>query len=160
MKNIACKRCRSTGFTLVEILVSVVLLSVSLMAMMTLWSVSRKITERSRDGSEYYAVARREAEKTRRYRGVFLNSAYTSTNPATSGVSPATTTPYNQDAQAPTVAKPAVYQAISTFTRKQTGSEDAERQLGVQVIDVYLLPRTTGDVPIYSTSMFFSVGGV
>lgn len=53
------------AFTLVEILVSAMLLTLSLSAVVTLWSVSRSTTERSRDMAEYYIVAHHEAERYR-----------------------------------------------------------------------------------------------
>lgn len=150
------RRARGRAFSLVELLVAVALLSISMAAVTTLWGLARRVTERSRDTAEYYAVARRELERARavQYVGLFFNGA------TTGGVVAPVTTTYNQDADAPTVAKPAVYEAVSTFTRRQTSAEDPQRQLGVQVIDVYLLPRAVGDTPVYSTSTFFAIGGV
>jgi prepilin-type N-terminal cleavage/methylation domain-containing protein len=158
------------GLTLIELLVAILILSFSTAAMVTLWSISRKITEHARDTAEYYAIARQEMEKMRTssvinsnayydpFRPRFFNSAY-SGNPQI-GVSSATTTNYNQDGATPTVSKPAVYQAVSTFDRQPTGSEDAERQLGIQVIKIYVLPRVAGDTPVYTTTMLYTVGGI
>jgi type II secretory pathway pseudopilin PulG len=149
------RRKRRRGSTLTEILVAMALLSGSVAPAMMLWRVSRSITEGSRDLAEYYAVGRREAERTRgyRYEQIFFNTAYAG------GVCPPITTRYNQDADTPTAGRPALYEAVSTFYRRQTGSEDEQRQLGIQIIDIYRLPRTGGDRPVYSTSMFFTVGG-
>ena len=155
MGNVVYRRKRRRGVTQVEILVATMLLSGSLVPTMMLWRMSRSITEVSRNLAEYYAVARREVERTRvyRYEDLFFNTAYVG------GVCAPTTTQYNQDGDTPTAAKPALYEVVSTFYRRQTGSEDERRQLGIQIIDLYRLPRTRGDTAVYSTSMFFTVGG-
>ncbi len=155
MGNVVYRRKRRRGVTQVELLVATMLLSGSLVPTMMLWRMSRSITEVSRNLAEYYAVARREVERTRvyRYEELFFHTAYAG------GVCPPITTRYNQDADIPTAARPALYEAVSTFYRRQTGSEDEQRQLGIQIIDVYRLPRSGGDWPVYSTSLFFTVGG-
>lgn len=56
----------SRAFTLTEILVALVLMSVSMTAIMQLWSTFRSTTARSRDTSGYYVVARQEMEGARK----------------------------------------------------------------------------------------------
>lgn len=144
------------GFTLTEILVATFLLNVSIAGSVTLWKASVRMTEGSRDRAEFYAIARQEAERAHacRYNDLFFNVA------CPGGVAPAATTGYSQDGTASTATKPALYEAVSTFHRRQTGAEDEQRQLGVQIIEIYRLPHAPADKPLYSTAMFFTVGGV
>jgi type II secretory pathway pseudopilin PulG len=144
------------GFTLTEILVATFLLNVSIAGSVTLWKASVRLTEGSRDVAEFYAIARQEAERTRvcRYNDLFFNVAYLG------GVAPAITTGYGGDGTASGAAKPALYEAVSSFHRRQTGVEDEQRQLGIQIIEIYRLPHAPADKPLYSTAMFFTVGGV
>ncbi len=158
---------RQRGFTLVEILISVLLLSGSLAAMMTLWSVSRRITERSRDTAEYYAVARQEAERDR---AIGFYSVFNSTtNPyfVHNADGTITSTPrytdYDQNGKvaAQTPATTPYYRARSTYSLEATSGEEQLKRLGVQVIEVFTITNgTVGTTPIYRTTMFFTVVGV
>jgi hypothetical protein len=127
------------------------MLSLSVAAMATLWSLSRKVTERSRDTAEYFAIARQEAERDKA-------AAYYDTNTSTqistfnalfikNGVAAQRVTDYDHDGQplaanraypnppfsnGPTVVSTltatstattgSYYRAVSTYTLVSTGS--------------------------------------
>jgi prepilin-type N-terminal cleavage/methylation domain-containing protein len=166
----------SQGFTLIEILVAVLLLSISLAAIVSLWSVSRKITERSRDGGEYYAVARQEVERdkasqfkilyiTENRSGTVRITDYSETGAplATNGIN---------DLGIPVVAAltltaaptaTAYYRAVSTYSLVSTGSDVVTtRRLGIQKVEVYRRSGTNFDTasPVYETTDFYSAAGV
>lgn len=154
------------GFTLIEILVAVALLALSTAAIVTLWSVARRITERSRDAGEAIAVARQEAERDKAalFNGVFIKGtgAFTANNPKRTdydqyGTALATNLAANA---APTANS--VYRAVSTYTRTATGSEtDPNRMLGIQRIDVYdRSGNGFSNTAVYSTAIFFTAAGV
>ncbi len=167
------RKTRPQGFTLVEILVAALLLSGSLIVIMKLWSVSRSITEGSRNTAEYYTIARQETERARTssdkqfltsatattigprtgFAFIFQNSSATYTLPLT------VTTNYDQNGLP--VSSGGYYQAVSEYRRIMTGTEaDPNKQLGVQKVDIYVLPRATGDKQVYETSMFFTEVGL
>ncbi|MES2461707.1 MAG: type II secretion system protein [Armatimonadota bacterium] len=157
----------AAGFTLIEVLIAVVLLSLSLAAMVTLWSVSRRITERSRDSAEYYAIARQEAERFRvlGYQSVFNESRtstaapYTYINPATS----ANTWPAQYyDEKGVWLGTTAVvgtyYRVTSTFSYSGTAGGTGIQRVGVQKIEVYTVANAV--TPVYDTRMLFTAGGI
>jgi prepilin-type N-terminal cleavage/methylation domain-containing protein len=147
---------RRGGFTLVEILVAVLLLSGSLVAIMQLWSVSRSITERSRDTAEYYAIARQELERDR------VNGF----DGVTAVLSTPRTTDYDQNgAVVATGSTTAFYRAISTYSLVSTSPtsgvpEPVGKQLGVQVVVIYTMNNGTVGPEVYRTTMFFTSAGV
>lgn len=154
------------GFTLIEILVAVGLLALSTAAMVTLWSVSRRITERSRDTGEAIAVARQEVERDKGilFNGIFIKStgAFTTNNPKrtdydANGTALATNLAANA---APT--SNSVYRAVSTYTLTATGSEaDPNKMLGVQRVDVYDRNGSAfNNTAVFSTAVFYSAAGV
>jgi prepilin-type N-terminal cleavage/methylation domain-containing protein len=174
-------RKRRGGFTLIEILVATVLLSGSLVAIVKLWSVSRSITEQSRNVAEYYVIARQEVEKVRvpgvsRFDGNGFNSA----------ASLVRLSDYDQngnllsEAVTSLLATPtplAYYRVRSTFTLVSTNSspEPEGKRLGVQKVEVFVItghtgfPRTgttiegasaTPPKPAYETATFFAAAGV
>jgi len=53
----------SRGTTLIEVLVSVLILSVSIMAMVGLWQTNMKLTERHADASMAYIIGRKVMEQ-------------------------------------------------------------------------------------------------
>jgi prepilin-type N-terminal cleavage/methylation domain-containing protein len=146
---------RNGGFTLIELLVAVLLLSITMSAIVTLWSVSRKITERSRDTAEYYAIARQELERDRfaGFDGV----------PAVTTVK---TTDYDQNGSVvATGSVTAFYRAISTTRLVATSpiagvDEPKGKQLGVQEIAIYTMSNGTAGPVVYQTTMFFTSAGV
>lgn len=164
---------RRNSFTLIEILVAVVLLSTSLAAVMTLWSVSRRITERSRDTGEYYAIARQEVERERgnSFSYLFiLPTAYLSrpwvtdygqsAESLTFGVNMAFDAPATSGAQ---------YRARSTFYLVSTDSTlpiiESRRRLGVQVIEVFDVDKVLSSFPndpptLYRTTVFFTLDDI
>src|SRR5438552_578480 len=91
--TVRLKQRERQAFTLIEILISVLLLSLSLAAMASLWGFSRKITERSRDTAEYFAIARQEIERDKLtgFQGLFTatgNVYVSSNNPRRSDYDP------------------------------------------------------------------------
>lgn len=172
------------GFTLTEILVAVLLLSGSLTAIFKLWSVSRNITEHSRDTAEYYAIARQEAEKDRLtgFKSIFNPANSTYGTWTTSGTPPNTTlvftgkprfTDYDQNGNALATVTSltaaatlgAYYRAVSTYSLMSGSTAfgspeyvDSAKRLGVQKIQVYAISNVTKSV--YDTSLFFTQWGV
>lgn len=55
----------NSGTTLIEVLVSVLILSVSIMAMVGLWQTNMKLTEKHADASMAYIVARKVMEQVK-----------------------------------------------------------------------------------------------
>jgi prepilin-type N-terminal cleavage/methylation domain-containing protein len=158
---------RAGGFTLIEVLISVLLLSVCLMAMMQLWSISRKITERSRDTAEYYAVSRQEIE---RYRAIGFNNIF---NQGLNSASPSYLY-YNLSSQTSVApvhyyaangailgsSAGAYYAVTSTFSVAATDAESGTKRLGVQKVAVYLATDTGFTNPLFSTTIYFTAAGV
>jgi prepilin-type N-terminal cleavage/methylation domain-containing protein len=148
------------GFTLIEILVATVLLAGSLAAMMTLWSVSRRITERSRDTAEYYAIARIELERFRTRSST--SSAF--------DVLVSTTWPKSQDydqngTPVTSGSTSAFYRATSTYSLVSTSptsgvAEPAGKQLGVLTVVVYTMSNGSQGPEVYRTAGFFTSAGV
>lgn len=169
------KREAPRGFTLIEILVAVLLLTFSLSAIMSLWSVSRRVTERSRDTAEYYAIARQEAELYRaaRFGGIFNSTVFSYTTPRYTDYdqngnpvsTPGVITALNSACTAS-----AYYRVRSTFSLVQTGTEtNGLDKLGIHVIEVFPITGHTGTpltgttvatTAIYRTSLFFAFVGV
>jgi type II secretory pathway pseudopilin PulG len=162
------RRVRRGAFSLVELLVAVLLLSISVAAITTLWNFSRKVTERSRDWAEYYVVARQEAERGKNtlFKQLFISSG----NIYSSGNNPHRTD-YDQKglllatnlAAGAAVTANAYYRVVSTYSLVATGAEtDNTRKLGVQKIQVYRKSTATAfeGTPIYQTCVFYSSPGV
>lgn len=169
------------GFTLIEILVATLLLSGSLVLIFKLWSVSRSITERSRDTAEYYAIARQEAERGRvspasvspartGFNYYFNNGTFGSAefwqyvdydfNGAPLMTTPGYATSENA-ARTATLTSGTQYRAVSHFKRDTSTASVAYYQLGIQEILVFSVNGTTvGTTPSYQTAMFFTVGAV
>lgn len=163
-----------TGFTLTEILAAAVLLSLSLVAMTTLWSFSRRITEGSRNTAERYAVARREVERDR---ALGFNSIFNVAPPIVFLTSDGTyqssphETDYDEQARTQSEAanssswKP-YYRARSTYyLRPTSGENDPLKWLGIQVVEVFPYiedgtTRTPASTPSYTTTAFYTVAGL
>jgi len=179
------KRQRSfAGFTLTEILVAVVLLSLSLAAMVMLWSLSRRVTENSRSAAEYYAVARQDMERGRRLgftglfdadgvptgaystftdydeRGMFQNAA------ASFDAEPATNTMYRVQS---------TYDLASVEKVRPGETPNVLQSVGVQTIRVYKINSARGEAapaapqagargfgrePVYQTAACFAITGI
>jgi prepilin-type N-terminal cleavage/methylation domain-containing protein len=154
----------SRGFSLIEVLIAVLLLSMSMAAIVRLWSISRSVTERSRDWGEYYAVARQEVERDKSYQ--FKVLYITESRNGTSRISD-----YDESgrlltiglaaATAPTTG--AYYRAYSTYSLVSTGFDTEDtRKLGIQVVKIYRKNGTVFDTgtAIYQTTAFYSVAGI
>jgi type II secretory pathway pseudopilin PulG len=166
-------RSRTGAFTLTEILVAAMLLAGSLVAVMTLWSVSRRITERTRSTAEAYDVARQEAERYRafQFNGIFNSTTFVAGTPrytdydetgarlamVASKDSPVTISPNR-----------AYYRTESAFYLEPTSADDPLQRIGVQVIRVYPITYSNGegrppardDTDVYHTMQFLSIAGV
>jgi prepilin-type N-terminal cleavage/methylation domain-containing protein len=156
---------RRAGFSLIEVLVSVLLLSLCLVAMTSLYGVSRKITERSRDTGEYYAVARQEAERLRSagYTAIFdqgipSGGSYTYYNPNTGAT---TYLPQYYDVTGAHLGTSAgttgYYKVTSTFSVIIVTGELQSQKVGVHQISVALV--SAPGTPVYTTTIFFSPAG-
>ncbi len=152
------------AFTLIEVLVAVLLLTFTMVAITRLWSVSRSITERSRDWGEYYAVTRQEVErdKASQFKILYITENRGGTDRVSDysekGILLATGLTLGA---APTAD--AYYRAVSSYALVATGSDtDATRKLGVQVVRVYRKSGTTFDTAtvMYQATDFYSVAGV
>lgn len=143
---------RQAGFTLVEILVATVLLSMTLAATMALWSVSRGITERSREAAEYYTIAQHEVEASR----------------AGFSIIPVVVSDYTQDGGrhavpggfgAPLTPIDVAYRVKSTYSLVSTEATpfDPTKWLGVQIVELYPVTGTVvAAEPVHRTTAFFS----
>jgi len=177
---------RTTGFTLIEILVSVLILSLSVAAMATLWSLSRNITERSRDTAEYATIGRQEIERDKAIGFTTLFSSGASapairyTDYDQNGLPLATnyqyqTPPYPTTATmtvnggltltstATTSPRLAYYRSVVTYSLVPTGSETGDKRLGVAVVQVYKDNGTTTfdtSTVVYQTVAFYTKPGV
>lgn len=155
------RRVRATS--LIEILIAVVLLAFSVAAMVTLWGVSRRITERSRDTAEYFVVARQEIErdKASKFMALFIDAGVTATRWTDydqQGTPLATGLAANSAATAN-----AYYRAKSAYTLAATGSETGDKQLGVQKVEIFIKNgATTFDTStvVYQTAAFYTKPGV
>lgn len=162
------RRARSGGFSLIELLISILLLSITVAAITTLWNFSRRVTERSRDWAEYYVVARQEAERSK---GTLFKSLFIATgNIYSSGNNPLRVD-YDQrgyllatnlaSGAAPTAN--AYYRVISTYSLVATGAEtENTRKLGIQKIQVYrkISDSAFEQTPVYETCVYYSSPGV
>lgn len=159
------------AFTLTEILVATFLLSGSLIALTTIWSLSRRVTETSRDTAEYYAIARQEIERDRAlgFDAIFNSPTFSYATPRYTDYDE-TGKPANEPPRTP-----ARYRAKSQYYLVRTGNgpqrqsdvDDPQRRLGIQIIKIYPILRNGGEVsvneaepPRYQTTMLFALTGV
>jgi prepilin-type N-terminal cleavage/methylation domain-containing protein len=157
-----------TAFTLIELLVAVALLSIMMIAMTRLYILARNVTERSRDWSEYYAIARQETERSK---GTLFDSLFIATNNVYSSANNPLRADYDEKGillatnlasnAAPTSG--AYYRAVSTYSLVSTGTETlGSRKLGIQVIQVYrkATSSTFDGTAVFQTTVFYTAPGV
>ncbi|MES2461581.1 MAG: type II secretion system protein [Armatimonadota bacterium] len=155
---------RARAFSLIEVLVAVMLLAISTASLIRLWGLSRTLTERNRDWSEYYSVARQEIErdKSQQFKALYITTG-TAVASRTSDYDEKGALLATNLATGAAATTNAYYRAVSTYTLVTTGSEtDATRRLGVQTVRVYRKIGTTLDTAtvVYQVTDFYSAAGV
>lgn len=159
---------RRSAFTLIEVLVAVILLTLMMLAITRLYALSRSVTERSRDWAEYYAITRQEAERSKAttFNGLFIaaGNVYSSANnPLRTDYDERGNLLATNLAANASPTNGAYYRAVSTYALVSTGTETlAARKLGVQVIQVYRKSTATAfeGSPVFQTTVFHTAPGV
>lgn len=161
MMMVLAKTKPRAAFTLVEVLVAATLLAGSLVAAVTLWGLSRGITERSRQTAEYYIIG---CQETERYRSAGFDAIFNST---TVPLDTPRYADYDQNgawlaavsslnSSVTTSPRRAFYRAESVFSLDPTTAADPLQRLGVQAIRVFPI-RSEGNVLIVGAEAYRTV---